>query len=229
MSTLTSPTGGPVANPILIPGGVTASNSDGTYLYLAGQQLQTSGPYKGLFAGNLTTINLTTYAVSAPVSISDGTHTKLLFADNDTLWIASSHCANGVRAATAATELAAQGFTDQAGNYNCLTMRPPAPPRRRPRSFPAVVQSNVSAAPRLPSRTPTPTRISTTTAALTGLCWVQSYHKVFTGVRRPDPRLLHRRAIPIRLLKPSRKTPTADLRVRRSTTSTSPFKAPSST
>ena len=88
MSTLTSPTGGPVANPILIPGGVTASNSDGTYLYLAGQQLQTSGPYKGLFAGNLTTINLTTYAVSAPVSISDGTHTKLLFADNDTMWIA---------------------------------------------------------------------------------------------------------------------------------------------
>ena len=85
-----------------------------------------------------------TYAVSAPVSISDGTHTKLLFADNNTLWIASSNCANGVRAATAAAELASQGYTDQAGNYNCLTMVTTGTATPPATIIPAVVQSNVS-------------------------------------------------------------------------------------
>ncbi len=106
----------PVANPIPVPGGVTAALSDGNYLYLAGQQLQTSGPYAGLFAGNLSLLNLSTYAVSAPISISDGNHTKMLFADNNTLWIGASQCANGVRAA----KLAA-GVLTQDANDNCLT------------------------------------------------------------------------------------------------------------
>ncbi len=111
----------PVANPIPIPGGVTAGISDANYLYLAGQQLQTSGTYAGLFAGNLTLVNLATYAVSSPISISDGTHTKMLFADDGngtagTLWIGSSQCANGVRHARAVA-----GDTSQAANYNCLT------------------------------------------------------------------------------------------------------------
>ena len=181
MSTLTSPTGGPVANPILIPGGVTASNSDGTYLYLAGQQLQTSGPYKGLFAGNLTTINLTSYAVSAPVSISDGTHTKLLFADNDTLWIAASNCANGVRAATAATELASQGFTDQAGNYNCLTLTTTGTSTPPATIIPAVVQSNVSSVTPVVVPNPNTNQNQYYYGSATGLCWVQNYYKVFTG------------------------------------------------
>ncbi len=181
MSTLTSPTGSPVANPVLIPGGVTASNSDGTYLYLAGQQLQTSGKYKGLFAGNLTTMNLSTYAVSAPVSISDGTHTKLLFADSNTLWIASSNCANGVRAATAAAELASQGFTDQAGNYNCLTMTTTGTSTPPATIIPAVVQSNVSSV--APVTVP---YINTNQnqyyyGSVDGLCWVQTFYKVFTG------------------------------------------------
>jgi hypothetical protein len=111
----------PVANPIPIPGGVTAAVSDGTYLYLAGQQLQTSGAYAGLFAGNLTLLNLSTYAVSAPISISDGTHTRMLLADDGpgttgTLWIGATQCANGVRAA-----LQAAGNITQAANTNCLT------------------------------------------------------------------------------------------------------------
>jgi hypothetical protein len=106
----------PVANPVLVPGGVTAGLSDGNYLYLAGQQLQTFGPYTGLFAGNLTLLNLSTYTVSAPISISDGNHTKMLFADNNTLWIGSSQCANGVRAAKAAA-----GILTQDANDNCLT------------------------------------------------------------------------------------------------------------
>jgi hypothetical protein len=40
----------------------------------------------------------------------------MLFADNNTLWIGSSQCANGVRAA-----LATAGTQSQAANYNCLT------------------------------------------------------------------------------------------------------------
>jgi hypothetical protein len=180
LSTLTSTTG-PVANPVPIPGGVTASVSDGTYLYLAGQQLQASGKYKGLFAGNLTTMNLSTYAVSAPVSISDGTHTKLLFADSNTLWIASSNCSNGVRAATAAAELASQGFTDQAGNYNCLTMTTTGTSTPPATIIPAVVQSNVSSVAPVVVPNVNTNQNQYYYGSATGLCWVQNYFKVFTG------------------------------------------------
>ena len=170
-----------VANPVLIPGGVTASTSDGTYLYLAGQQLQATGPYKGLFAGNLTTMNLTTYAVSAPVSISDGTHTKLVFADNNTLWIASSNCANGVRAATAAAELSAQGYTDQAGNYNCLTMTTTGTSTPPATIIPAVVQSNISSVTPVVVPNVNTNQNQYYYGSVNGLCWVQNYYKVFTG------------------------------------------------
>jgi len=102
----------PVANPIPIPGGVTAAISDGTTLYFAGQQLQGTG----LFAGNLSLLSLSTYTITNTYSISDGTHTKMIFGDDDTLWIGSTQCSNGARAA-----LAAAGNTTQAANYNCLT------------------------------------------------------------------------------------------------------------
>jgi hypothetical protein len=172
-----------VPNPIPIPGGVTAALSDGTYLYLSGQQLQpSSSPYSGLFGGNLTMLNLSTYAVGAPVPISDGTHTKMLFADDNTLWIGSSACANGVRAATAAAELTAQGFTDQAGNDNCLTMvtlnNTPTPPAT---IIPAVVQSNVPTVAAVPVSNPNTNQNQYYYGSLTGLCWVQSFHKVYTA------------------------------------------------
>jgi hypothetical protein len=172
---------GGVTNPIPIPGGVTASVADGTYLYLAGQQLQTTGPYKGLFGGNLTTLNLSTYAVSTPVSISDGTHTKLLFADSNTLWIASSNCANGVRAATATAELSAQGFTDQAGNDNCLTMLTTGTATPPATIIPAVVQSNVSSVTPVTVPFPNTDQNQYYYGSATGLCWVQSFFKVFTA------------------------------------------------
>ncbi len=170
----------PVANPIPVPGGVTAALSDGNYLYLAGQQLQPSGPYAGLFAGNLSRLSLTTYTVGAPIPISDGNHTRMIFADNNTLWIGSSQCANGVRAATAATELATKGYTDQAGNYNCLTAvslgtTPTA------QIVPVVVQSNI------PSVTPIQVPYPNTNqnlyyyGSLTGICWVQGFGKVYTA------------------------------------------------
>ena len=170
-----------VANPVPIPGGVTASVADGTYLYLAGQQLQASGPYKGLFAGNLTTLNLSTYAVSAPVSISDGTHTKLLLADSNTIWIASSNCANGVRFATAAAELASQGFTDQAGNYNCLTMATTGTATPPATIIPAVVQSNVSSVTAVPVPYPNTNQNQYYYGSATGICWVQNFFKVYTA------------------------------------------------
>ena len=107
-------------NPIPIPGGVTAAISDGNYLYLAGQQLQSSG----LLAGELTLLSLpgsavttdTPYTITHTYPISDGTHTKMLFADNQTLWIGSQQCVGGQRAANLAN-----GIKDQSANENCLT------------------------------------------------------------------------------------------------------------
>ena len=110
------PTSTPYPNPVTatvsIPGGVTAALSDGTTLYLSGQQLQPDG----LFAGTLTLLNLSTLTASAPISIADGSHSKMLFADDNTLWIGSQNCANGERARQAAA-----GVLTQNANYNCLS------------------------------------------------------------------------------------------------------------
>ena len=170
----------PVANPIPIPGGVTAALSDSNNLYLSGQQLQTSGVYKGLFAGNLTVVNLSTYTAGAPVSIADGKHTKMLFADDNTLWLGSTQCSNGVRAATAAAELAAQGTTDQAGNYNCLTLVTLGGATPVAQIIPAVVQSKTLAS-SVPVLYPNTDQNQYYYGSLTGLCWVQNFHKVFTA------------------------------------------------
>lgn len=100
-----------IAN-VPVPGGVTAAISDGTTLYLAGQQLQPDG----LFAGNLSLMSQATNIITSVYSISDGTHSKMLFADNNTLWIGSQFCATGERAKQAAI-----GVITQAANYGCLT------------------------------------------------------------------------------------------------------------
>jgi hypothetical protein len=167
----------PVANPILVPGGATAALPDSNYLYVAGQQLQT-GTYNGLFAGKLTLINLVTFTAGTPISISDGMHNKMLFADDNTLWIGSSLCANGVRAAVAARELATTGTTDQAGNYNCLTMVTLGSSAPTAQIVPSVVQSTTGAV-----EVPYPNTNQNLYyyGNLTGLCWVQNYHKVYTA------------------------------------------------
>jgi hypothetical protein len=109
----------PTTNQVLsqtnVPGGVTTVISDGTYLYAAGQSLQSGGTYNGLFSGNLSIITMATQAITT-YPISDGIHTKLIFGDNNTLWIGGNTCAEGVRAAKAAA-----GITTQDANYNCLT------------------------------------------------------------------------------------------------------------
>jgi hypothetical protein len=100
---------------VATPGGATDALQNGSVLYVAGQQLQTSGSYTGLFAGNLTVINLSTNTVQGTYSISDGTHTKMVLADDNTLWIGSQLCEEGVRFAES------QGGNTSVG-LGCLTL-----------------------------------------------------------------------------------------------------------
>ncbi len=168
-TTATPPT--PVTAKVLVPGGATvalAGNSIATnttpskpMLYVAGQQLQADG----LFAGFLTTIDLTTNIASTPVSISDGNHSKILFGDDNTLWIGSQYCATGERAKLGQ-------------NYNCLTRF----------DMSALTASIVPAlVPATPGGPPTVVPYPNDDnnvkyyGSLTGLCWVQGLHKVYTA------------------------------------------------
>ena len=81
-------------NNIPIPGGATDAIFNGNTLYLAGQQRQSS---TGLYGGELTVLNTANNTVTGPYSISDGTHNRMVFADDNTLWIGSSDCDTGVR------------------------------------------------------------------------------------------------------------------------------------
>jgi hypothetical protein len=156
-----------------VPGGVTAAVSDGTTLYVSGQQLQPDG----LFAGNLSTINIATVAtspstaVTGQYSISDGTHTKMLFADNNTLWIGSQFCATGERA-----HQASLGVTTQAANYNCLTRFDRG---ALTASIVPFVVSQGSA--QVPVLYPNTNQNQFYYGDLTGLCWVQTFGKVYTA------------------------------------------------
>jgi hypothetical protein len=93
---------------IPIPGGATNALVDSSTMYVVGQQLQPDG----LFAGNLTVVNLTTNTAGTPVSISDGAPgaaSRMIEADDSTLWIGMTKCTNGERYA--------KGLP-----YGCLTM-----------------------------------------------------------------------------------------------------------
>jgi hypothetical protein len=162
----TVPDASAFSNQILVPGGVTAAVSNGTTLYVSGQQLQSDG----LFAGNLSTINLATNTVTGQYSISDGNHSKMLFADDNTLWIGSQFCATGERA-----HQASLGVTTQAANYNCLTrfdmgaLTVSIVPFVTPGSATAVVPY------------PNTNQNQYYYGDLTGLCWVQGFHKMYTA------------------------------------------------
>jgi hypothetical protein len=95
---------------VAVPGGATNALQDASTLYVAGQQLQPDG----LLAGNLSVVNLSTNAVSAQYAISDGTHNKMSFADDNTLWIGSVRCQNGERFA--------RNNAGQNVQFGCLTM-----------------------------------------------------------------------------------------------------------
>jgi hypothetical protein len=157
---------------VLVPGGVTAAVSNGTTLYVSGQQLQPDG----LFAGNLSIINLANNTVTGQYSISDGNHSKMLFADNNTLWIGSQFCATGERAARAAQQIAAGQPTDQSANYNCLTRFDMG--ALTASIVPAVTQSATAPVAVL---YPNTNQNQFYYGDLTGLCWVQGLNKVYTA------------------------------------------------
>lgn len=95
---------------IAVPGGATDAIFNGNTLYLAGQQLQPDG----LFEGFLSILNTQTGQVTNTYPISDGTHDKMVFGDDNTLWIGSSQCQTG----ETYKKIQASG-----GNqYGCLTM-----------------------------------------------------------------------------------------------------------
>jgi hypothetical protein len=90
-----------------VPGGDTDAIQNANLLYLAGQQLQPDG----YFAGNLSILDTNAKQVTGKYSISDGTHLKMLFADDNTLWVGSQLCTQGERYHLGATT-----------NLGCLTM-----------------------------------------------------------------------------------------------------------
>ncbi|MGI4827620.1 MAG: hypothetical protein ACRYFU_05435, partial [Janthinobacterium lividum] len=149
-----------VSRTVPVPGGVTTALSDGSSLYMAGQQLQPDG----LFAGRLSIMNLSTFAVSTPVSISDGLHTRLLFADDNTLWIGSQSCASGERAKLGQ-------------NYNCLTRYDLG--TQAATIVPAITTNITTNQPSVPY--PNQDNNLLYLGSLTGICWVQNYHKVYTA------------------------------------------------
>ena len=149
---------------IPVPGGVTAAVSNGTTLYVAGQQQQPDG----LFGGNLTTLNVAALVASPSTAatgkypISDGTHTRMLFADDNTLWIGSQRCASGERQKTGQ-------------NYNCLT-------RFDLGALTASIVPNVTPGnPNSAVPFPNTNQNQYYYGDLTGLCWVETLHKVYTA------------------------------------------------
>jgi len=98
---------------IAIPGGASNALVDSSTLYVVGQKpQQVQG--QTLFAGNLTVVDYSKspVSVSSSIPISDGAPgaiSRMLLADDNTLWIGMSQCTNGVRAATGQS-------------YGCLTM-----------------------------------------------------------------------------------------------------------
>lgn len=86
---------------LAVPGGSSNALLSTTTLYVAGQQLQADG----LFTGNLTVVNLAgsgagTLSAGLPISISDGApgaRSRMMLADDNTLWIGMTKCNNGER------------------------------------------------------------------------------------------------------------------------------------
>lgn len=98
---------------IPIPGGASNALADGSTMYVVGQQPQSING-QTLFGGYLTVVNLANNTAAAPTAISDGqpgAMSRMIEADDNTLWIGMTGCTTGVRYAT-----------NPAGGYGCLTM-----------------------------------------------------------------------------------------------------------
>ena len=96
---------------IATPGGASNALVDSSTMYVVGQQPQQING-QTLYGGNLTVVNLGNNTAGTAIPISDGVPggpSRMIEADNNTLWIAMTKCNNGVRAATGQP-------------YGCLTM-----------------------------------------------------------------------------------------------------------
>jgi hypothetical protein len=86
---------------LAIPGGSSNALVSTSTMYVVGQKLQSDG----LFSGNLTVLNLapggsSTISAGGPISISDGAPggpSRMLMADDNTLWIGMTKCNSGER------------------------------------------------------------------------------------------------------------------------------------
>jgi hypothetical protein len=96
---------------IAVSGGATDAIFSGNTLYVAGQQLQPDG----LFQGVLSILSVPAGQVTGTYGISDGTHNKMVFGDQNTLWVGSSQCQSGE---TYKRAQASNGTVP----YGCLTM-----------------------------------------------------------------------------------------------------------
>ena len=88
-----------------VPGGASNALIDGTTMFVVGQKPQViSG--QTYYGGNLSIANLTNNTVTKTTAITDGQPgqlTKIVEADDDTLWIGMTGCTNGVRSVTGQT------------------------------------------------------------------------------------------------------------------------------
>jgi hypothetical protein len=105
-----------------IPGGASNALVDGSTMWVVGQCAELAGAFghcqspssQTYWGGNLTVVNLANNTISSSTAISDGqpgAMSRILEADDNTLWIAMIGCTNGVRFATNPTS-----------GYGCLTM-----------------------------------------------------------------------------------------------------------
>ena len=105
-----------VMTTIAVPGGASNALIDtqtSNTMYVVGQKPQSING-QTLFGGNLTVVNLSNNTAGTPVAISDGrpgAMSRMIEADDNTLWIGMTQCTTGVRYATNA-----------ASGYGCLTM-----------------------------------------------------------------------------------------------------------
>jgi hypothetical protein len=93
---------------IAVPGGASNALEVSNTLYVLGEQLLPDG----LFTGNLTPVDLPSNTAGSPISVSDsapGQRTRMILADDDTLWLGGIRCTEGERYAKAEA-------------YGCLTM-----------------------------------------------------------------------------------------------------------
>ena len=93
---------------IAIPGGASNALIASSTMYIVGQQLLSDG----LFTGNLTVVNLSNNTAGSAISISDGAPgamSRIIQADDNTLWIGMTKCTNGERYA-------------KGQSYGCLTV-----------------------------------------------------------------------------------------------------------